>query len=360
MNWDAVRAEFPALREWTYFNTASYGQMPRRAVEAAERHFARRTEFACADFLEWFDDADRIRGSIGRLINAEATDIAFFPNASTPLSLMLNGIEWRRGDRVVTVEHEFPNHLYWAAMLAEKGVAIAEYPAAEVEVPPGTRLVTLSTASYVTGARPDVERIAADCRRAGALLCVDGTQSLGAIPFDCRAVRPDMFLVDGYKWLLSPNGAGFAYVPPATRQWLQPSVIGWRSDRRWREVNALHHGRPEFADAAEKYEGAMIPFPCIYAMGAVVEWMLELGPGNIEGRVMELASRTAAMLGLAGADSHILTAQFAGRDAAGLVRQLKQRGILAAARHGRLRISTHFYNNEDDIARLGEALKAIL
>lgn len=360
MNWETIRAEFPSLENWTYFNTATYGQMPRRAVEAVAAHFARRDQHACADFLEWFDDADRIRASIARLINAAPSDIAFFPNAATPLSLLINGIDWRPGDEVVTLEHEFPNYLYWAAALQGRGVKPVSAPIGAVEIGPRTRLVMLSTASYVTGRRPDLDRIAADCRAAGALLCVDGTQSLGAIRFDCTAIQPDMFVMDGYKWLLSPNGAGFAYVPRSTRQWLQPSVIGWRSDRRWREVNALHHGTPDFADAAEKYEGAQIPFPSIYGMGAVVDWMLELGPANIEARVMELAARTAAVLGLPAAESHILTARFPGHDAAELTRKLKERRILTAARHGHLRVSTHFYNNEEDIDRLRSALQAIL
>ena len=73
-------------------------------------------------------------------------------------------------------------------------------------------------------------------REQGALLYVDGTQSLGALQFDVRAVQPDLYAVNGYKWLLSPNGAAFMYVAPALRERLEPQAVGWRSHRAWREV----------------------------------------------------------------------------------------------------------------------------
>ena len=97
VNWAEVRAGFPSLADWTFLNTATFGQLPNRSVEAVAAHFARRDRLACADYLEWFDDADRIRESIGRLIHCAASDIAFIPNASTALSMFLGGLDWKRG-----------------------------------------------------------------------------------------------------------------------------------------------------------------------------------------------------------------------------------------------------------------------
>ena len=64
MDWDSVREEFPALAHWTYLNTATYGQVPRRGVSADATHWANREKFACSDFLHWYDDAELIRASI--------------------------------------------------------------------------------------------------------------------------------------------------------------------------------------------------------------------------------------------------------------------------------------------------------
>ena len=70
-------------------------------------HLDRRDEFACGDFLAWFDDMDRLRGKLGRLVGAQADDIAFAPNAATPLSLLLNGLDWAPATRSSRLKTSF-------------------------------------------------------------------------------------------------------------------------------------------------------------------------------------------------------------------------------------------------------------
>lgn len=363
-NWAAIRAEFPALRNWTFLNTATYGQLPRRATEAAARHFARRDELACADFLSWFDDADCIRESIARLIHCSADDIAFVQNAATALATLITGADWEPGGRIITLEGEFPNNLYYPAVLAARGLEFIEtsWDRFYESIDERTRLVLLSTTNYTTGFRPPLAEIAKYVHDRGALLYLDGTQSVGAIRFDVADVKPDMLAVHGYKWLLSPNGSGFMYVSESLRRRLRPTVIGWRSDRRWREVSSLHHGAPEFVDSAEKYEGGMLNFPGVYAMGASVDLMLEIGPAEIEERVLALAAQCGDVLEQAGGEiahreSHIIAARFPGRDAVELANALNEQRILVSARHGHLRVSVHFYNNEEDLERMRGVLR---
>jgi selenocysteine lyase/cysteine desulfurase len=370
-NWEHVRAQFPALSRWTYLNTATFGQLPSRAVEAVARHLARRDELACSDFLSWFDDADRLRGLLARLIHAEAGDIAFIPNAATALGLLMAGLAWKPGDRIVTLENEFPNSIYAPALERQRGVEFVEAPWERFldAIDERTRLVLLSEVNYTNGFRPPLAEISRRTRQVGALLFVDGTQSLGALQFDVRAIAPDIYAVHGYKWLLSPNGAAFMYVAPPLRERLAPNVVGWRSHRAWREVANLHHGAPEFVGEAEKYEGGMLTFAVLYAMAASVGMILELGPAAIEERVMHLAGYARDRLHQLGArlpfdecphfDSPIIAARFP-KPAASLAQELKSRGVLVSARHDNLRVSTHFYNNEADIDRLAAELQSLL
>jgi cysteine desulfurase / selenocysteine lyase len=367
IDWRVVRSEFPALENWIFLNSATFGQLPRRTTEAVMQHFALRDETACADFLDWFDDADRIRESIARLIHCNATDVAFVPNASTALGILMSGIQWKAGDRIVALKDEFPNNLYFPAHLTACGVEFTEVPwdGFYAAVDERTRLVLMSTVNYSTGLRPDLSAVSRHVHSRGGLLYLDGTQSVGALEFRVPEVQPDMLAVHGYKWLLSPNGAGFMYVSPELRRVLEPNVIGWRSDRRWRDVNQLHHGAPEFVETAEKYEGGMLSFPVLYGMGASVDLMLSLGTQVIEARVMELTAECTRVLQRAGAtiahaNSPVMAARFPGRDAAEISAALKQRRILTAARHGNLRVSVHFYNDESDIRALAEALREIV
>lgn len=363
-DWKAIRAEFPALcGDIVYLNTATYGQMSRRGVDAVMAHFARRDERACGDFLQWFDDMDDVREDVARLIGAESSDIAFAGNAATALSWLLLGMQWNAGDRIVTLRHEFPNNLYFPAMLGERGVEFVEtdWESLRDTVNDRTRLVLVSTVNYVTGFRPRLEETSRWLHDRGVLLYVDGTQSLGALQFDVAAVQPDLFAVHGYKWLLAPNGAAFAYISPKLRRTLPPTVIGWRSDRSWREVAQLHHGAPRLSDDAERYEGGMLNFANLYAMGESVRMFLEIGPQVIETRVMELAAICRRVLIDAGAtvaceDSPVLAARFDGVDASMLARHLRERNVLVSARQGYLRVSVHFYNNEEDIETLRKEL----
>jgi cysteine desulfurase / selenocysteine lyase len=366
-DWDAVRREFPALEHWTFLNTATFGQLPRRGTEAVAKHFAHRDEQACWDFLEWFDDMDRLRAKLGRLINCSASDIAFVPNASTALGLLLSGLDWHSGDRVLTLQHEFPNNLYAPGALGRFGVEMVEcswerlYDSVNVR----TRLVIVSSVNYNTGFAPPLAELAEFLRSRGVVLYVDGTQSLGALRFDAAKVRPDMLAVHGYKWMLSPNGAGFFYIAPELRERLQPNVVGWRSHHGWRNVDNLHYGAPEFTPAAEKYEGGMVSFALLYAMEAAIDLILEIGPDNIERRVLGLAETTRGILRELGAsvadgDSQVVAASFENRDVSALARALKEQRVLVAARRGHLRVSPHLYNNEQDLAVFQKTLGGLL
>jgi selenocysteine lyase/cysteine desulfurase len=368
-DWAAVRAEFPGLEGRTFLDTATFGQLPRRTVEAVSRHFTRRDATAARDFLSWFDDADRTRASIARLINASTDDIAFVQNASTALATVIAGIPWRPGDRVVTLAHEFPNNLYAPTPLVGRDVEFiqVEWNGFDDALNDRTRLVLLSTVNYATGFRPPIERIGPRLRERGIALYVDGTQSVGALRFDVQQVQPAALAVHGYKWLLCPNGCGFLYVRSDVRDWLQPNVIGWRSHHEWRNVNNLHHGRPEQSSRAEKYEGGMPAMPLLYALDASVNLRLELGTDVIEQRVMYLASELRRILLDAGATvpdygSQIVTACFPGVDASALCQRLEARKVHTSARHGALRVSAHFYNDENDLncfrATLHEELQA--
>jgi cysteine desulfurase / selenocysteine lyase len=267
---------------------------------------------------------------------------------------------------VLTLEHEFPNNLYAAGLLQRFDVqsVVCPWDRFYESVTPRTRLAIVSSVNYNTGFAPPLRDMAKFLHARGALLFVDGTQSVGALRFDVRAVQPDMLAVHGYKWLISPNGAGFFFIAPALRERLQPNVVGWRSHRGWRNVDNLHHGVPELVSSAEKYEGGGLSFPLLYGMEASIDLMLEIGPDLIEQRVLDLASITRQVLCEAGAEatplrSPIVAGRFPDRDVSALARGLREQRVLVAARRGHLRVSPHFYNNQQDLEMFAGALRSL-
>ena len=239
----------------------------------------------------------------------------------------------------------------------------------EANVNERTRLVALSTVNYTTGLRPDFARRVKELRKRGVVVYLDGTQSAGALEFDCTAVEPDFFAVYAYKWMISPNGASFIYVHPNMRKRLPPTVVGWRSDYDWRNVTNLHHGAPRFGETAEKYEPGMLPFACLYGMDASLRLIEEIGIARVEKRVLELADLLRTELTAMGAEfyeskgeclpSQIVTASLPGADSVTLAKKLAEQNINISARRAYLRISPHFYNNEDDVAVLLAAIRKL-
>jgi cysteine desulfurase/selenocysteine lyase len=368
INWAAIRAEFPSLQGRTFLNTATFGQLPRASKAAALAHFERRDRTAAVGFLEWFDDLNGMRALIARLIHCSTGDIAFVPNAGYALSLAVSSVDWKPGDEMLTLHSEFPNQLYGHTGVNARGVE-CEWAEFEAHVSERTRMVALSTVNYTTGLRLDLGRLAKDLRKRGIVLYLDGTQSAGALAFDCAAIAPDFFAVDAYKWMISPNGAAFVYVNPQMRKRLPPNVLGWRSDKDWRNVTSLHHGAPRFGETAEKYEPGMLPFACLYGMEASLRLIEEIGIPRIEERVLTLAGLLRSELAGIGAEfyrpkgeclpSQIVTASLPGMDSAQLARKLAERNINISARREYLRISPHFYNNEEDVALLLAAIRKI-
>ena len=374
-DWVALRALFPVLQSWAHLNSAAFGPIPSTGVQAITDHFRARDESAALDFPAWFDRLDRIRSKIARLIGARDDDIAFCPSAGAGLAWFLQGIHWRAGDEVIGFQHEFPNNQYAPSLLQGKGVRFRALPtpAGPLDpdqildaIGPRARLVLLSSVNYSNGLRAPLGALGPELRRRGVLLCVDATQTVGALSLDLGSTPVDFLVAHGYKWLMAPAGAGFAYVPAATRAWLPPSIVSWRSHRDWRDFESLHHGRPVLPEEASVYEGGVQAFAPLFALEASLDLILDCGQESIERRVLGLARQCRDILtahgGIlsSGADgnggSQIVTAAFRQRDSASLRRRLEDARVVVSVRQGNLRVSPHFFNNAADLDRLDGAL----
>ncbi len=369
-DWTAVRKHFPVLNEWVYLNTATFGPLPSVAAQAIAKHFADRDRLASLDFLSWYDRVDRIRAKLGRWIGADADDIAFTSSAGVGLSWILHGLDWKPGDRILTPADEFPNNLYATDLMARYGVEVDRSPAGEgfdldrfvSAIGDRTRMVLLSAIDYASGFRPPLAAIGEAARRRGAIFVIDGTQGAGAIPLDVDACGADVVICHGYKWMCSPAGAGFLYVRPEIRERLAPLTVSWRSHRDWRRVDDLHHGAPELPSEAAKLEGGVLNFAGLFALEAVVDLFFSIGREELWERVAEMAHATQDALRRAGGepscdafahfDSPVVAARFPGLDLAELCGALRRQRIAVAVRHGRLRVSPHFFNNAADLTAL--------
>ena len=229
---------------------------------------------------------------------------------------------------------------------------------------PKTRLVSLSSVHYLTGAVLDVDGMGRMLRRRGVLFCVDAIQSLGALPLSVR--RVDFLAADAHKWLLGPEGIAIVYVRRERMRGLFPSTLGWRSVREPYDFQAR---RLEFPDSAARYEPGSPNALGLVGLHAALSLLDRVGIEKIAGRIAllhgvlrsALLERGCEVLGpSAGPRSGILSLRMPGRDMKRLHKALLRRKILVSLRSDSagpcLRVSPHFYNTEGELGRLLEAL----
>ena len=219
-------------------------------------------------------------------------------------------------------------------------------------------MLALSWVQYASGFRSDLARLGRACRERGVLFVVDVIQGLGALPLDVEADFVDVAAAPAHKWLLGPEGIALLYVSDRVVERLRPARSGWRSMRdpfQWTAYDLTWN------EGARRFESGTLNAYGIVALGGSLEVLLRVGAEEIEPRVLalaDLAARGLKDLGFSvvssrrrGETSGIVTAVPPGRNAQDLIKPLDQRGIVVAARAGRLRIAPHFYNTADEIER---------
>src|SRR5262245_28766790 len=148
---------------------------------------------ALAEALGAREEEERLRGDIGALLGAPASEVATAGSSTAAMNAVIWGIDWRAGDEAVTTDLEHPGLAVPLAQVARRhGVRVRilrlrtgaeDLDAAVSEVAgPRTRLIALSHVTWSTGARVDVEGASRAARRVGALVLVDGAQGIGAVP----------------------------------------------------------------------------------------------------------------------------------------------------------------------------------
>jgi selenocysteine lyase/cysteine desulfurase len=228
---------------------------------------------------------------------------------------------------------------------------------------PRVRLLALSSVEFGSGARNDLEALGRLCRERGVLFCVDAIQSLGCFPLDVATNQIDFLAADGHKWLLSVEGCALFFCRRALLAQLAPRVIGWRSVTNNLDFETYHL---DLQPSAGRFEEGTPNTPGIYALGAAIDLLLELGVDAIGRRVLELTDRLCALLMARGAE--IASPRAAGQ-ASGIVAfrlpdeapgktaaRLRAAGVFVVARRGCVRASPHFYNSPEDLDRLIRAL----
>jgi selenocysteine lyase/cysteine desulfurase len=366
--WQRYENEFPVRQNLIYLNHAAVAPLCRRSAEAMQHLAEDCNRFGSLHYDEWLDTYEGLRRATARLVNGDPSEIALMKNTSEGIATIAMGLNWKAGDRIVAFREEFPANFYPWKRLVQKGVAVTwlsvEDSLEEIErAAKGARLLAISFVQFLSGYRAPIQAIGEICQRNHVIYLVDAIQGLGAFPLDVQACHIDALAADGHKWLLGPEGCAILYVRKELQEHVEPVEFGWTNVAGYNDYGSRDMAlRPD----AGRYEPGTLNTIGCFGLLASIEFLLEVGVGEIAPVVQNLGDRIAAGVEARGYEvmggrtpetgAGIVSFCKPGLVETEIVSMLKAAGISAAARAGWVRTSPHFYISPAEIERFLAAL----
>lgn len=324
-------------------------------------------------------EVEAARGTVARALGAAADEIALVENATVGINVVANGIDWHSGDRVILTTDEHPgNRIPWYNVADRYGVELCFLDIAGDEdekllrdfkalLTPRTRVATLSHVSRRTGRRLPGAELTTIAHRHGIPVLLDGAQAFGAIPIDVHALNCDFYVFSGHKYIMGPQGTGGFYARRDRIEWLKPSWIGSHSQSSMDDAgNMILH------DAAKRFEFGTRNLADQIGFGAALDIWAHAGwdrvfagmasyTDQLKAALAEIPSLILETPWSYAQSSGIVTVELPDVDSRALCRWLLDDARILVAPveggPGRIRISTHVFNTQEETQRLVDALR---
>ncbi len=370
----ALRREFPLLQHMTYLNSGSYCALANDVKAAFDSYLQDRLQVG-ANWDVWVTKNEAVRTLMAQVLHATPDEIAVTASASAGLNALATALQFSGGrDKVVISDFEFPtNAQIWHAQEPRGARVVHVRRDADGYIPPEafasvideqTKLVAITHVCFRNGARLDIPAIARLARAKGAMVLLDCYQSVGSVDIDVKALDVDFAVGGMLKYLLGTAGIGFLYVRDSLVRSLHPTHSGWFSQENIFAMD-ITANRP--APTARRFEAGTPPVVNCYATEAGLKVLLGAGTLAIEQRVRALTKRCMDGLREIGWPSITPAADerrgamvcIPSRASGQLSQELMKRNIVTSNRDSNLRVCLHFYNNDEDVDVLVEALRKL-
>ena len=385
-DWADIRAEYLKDPEEIYLNTGSWGVQPRPVFEKYT-HLLRELELnptrGRGPLREELGDSRR---TFADFLNIQAQDIAFLPNVTAAINLVVNGMRWESGDQILTTDQEYGavlNCLHnatvrWGVELVTAQIDIPPsrpddiLKPLEAAITPRTKLIVVSHITTGTGMITPIREISDLAHRHGVLVAYDGAHAPGMIHTDLEASGADFYGGNCHKWLCSPKGVGFLYANPAVQELLRHLIVSWGYSK---EGMKQAEERPEINGSPAMYgfeAWGTTDLAGQAAVGEAVRFQQQIGVKEIEQRGRDLSAhvrervadlswmrvRSPSTDGMFGS---ITTCEMDGMGGKGLGDTLYRdhRITIPVFEEGddaAVRVSTHLYNTFEEVDKLFDVL----
>lgn len=376
---------FQIANEVTYLNCAYMSPQSLAVEKAGIEALKRKGQPYLISPNHFFEAVQKLTSTFAHLIGAKDPNrIAIIPSVSYGIANVANNAQLAPGDKIVVVEEQFPSNIYsWHKLAEKKGAEVIEVKSPEGTEERGkrwnqqlmeaidskTKIVALPHVHWADGTLYDLKAIREAATSVGAWLVIDGTQSVGALPFNVAEIKPDALICAGYKWLMGPYSMGLAYYGEVLDQG-EPLEENWINRFNSEDFSGLVQYESRYQPMAKRYSvGEQSNFILVPMLQAALEMIAGWGISAIQEYCKEIGEDALKQLKELGfwaeeetyRSSHLIGIRTPnGLSLENLTQKLKERDIHVSVRGNAIRISPHVYNTKADFEKLVECCKEVL
>lgn len=372
-----LKDQFSLPEDVIYLNTASFSPAFKSVEDAGIKAIKRKSRPYLFEASDLFDPVIELRKLFAQLIEVENYDrVVTIPSVSYGLATVANNIKLKEGDEIIVIEEQFPSNVYIWQELAKtykaKVKTINQPQNPEdwnnlilQDISDKTALVTLGHIHWANGVIFDIEAIRKVTWKHNALLIIDGSQSVGALPFSIKTIKPDALICAGYKWLFGPYGCAYAYYGEYFDGG-KPIEQNWTNRLGSEHLAGLTQYQPEYKPLALRYAaGESASFIYVKMQIAALRELLKFQTQELQDHCHNISKDAIEQLNSCGfiidkphlRAKHLFGVQIPKTADLELIKTtLKSSNIYVSYRGSYIRISCHIYNDKVQFDKLAESL----
>lgn len=379
---DSIIDDF-ALQGKIYLNNASVSVMPISSIKAmndflVEYNAIGPDSSASESFIE--ELLMRTRKIISKIIKCQPDEIVFTQSTTDGINIVANGINFNKNANIIIRGEEHEHHAnYYPWLRLRKKITVNSLPidknglfeleSLKTNLNESTQLVALSHALYNTGAILPVEKIGKILEKTNSMYFLDSAQTIGCIGnFDVKSTKCNFMSFNGSKWLCGPMGTGLFYCSRSSSSKLEPAGIGGESAMTYDKTSLA------YKDLPDKFQTGFRNYVGIAGLEASANYLYDFGLDKIRNKVIRLANllreeikniQGVTIFGPEDSESRTSIVSFTikGKNPEEVVKLLEKKNIIIAVREildkKIIRISPHFFNNENEMGKVVSELKKL-
>jgi len=329
---------------------------------------------------DFFAPVDELKKNFAKLIDVDEYErIALIPGVSYGIANVAKNIFIDRGENIVVASEQFPSNIYpWQQKIKECGGELKTvFPAQSSRgkswnenllnaINEKTKVVALSHVHWTDGTLFELKMIRKKCDEVNAYLVVDGSQSIGALPFSVKDIMPDALVCAGYKWLMGPYSLGLAYYSEKFDDGI-PIEPCWINKKGSEDFRSLANYTDNYKPMAMRYNvSESSNFILVPMLNAAIEQLLEWSQEAIQAYCAHISYPALKELAEIGClieekryrANHLFGIRLNEKfDLEKIKRSMMKNHVHVSFRGNAIRVAPHLYNTAGDFEQLVSCIK---